>query len=203
MSRIVIVLIGLVAAVVTGLLPDVGLAGDADAGRRKAEPCVACHGAGGNSTMPTAPSLAGQPEFYVHWQLVLFRDQRRRDPQMSPFAEKLSDEDMSDLAAYYAAQKPTTKPAPPRDGQTMADGRRIAQFYHCASCHAPEIPGQRYAPNITGQSYEYLLKQLRGFKAQTRGELESAMTTAAQPLTADEIEILARYLAALPPATRP
>ena len=197
--RFLVLVIGLLMV----FAPSRGLAGDPEAGRRKAAPCVACHGPDGNASMPAMPSLAGQPEFYLHWQLILFRDNRRRDPQMSPFATNLSDEDMGDLAAYYASQKPTAKPAAAREAETMADGRRIAQFYHCASCHAPEIPGQRYAPNITGQPYEYLLKQLRGFKAQTRGELEGAMTSAAQPLSAEEIEILARYLAALPPATRP
>ena len=65
---------------------------------------MACHGRDGNSTLPAVPSLAGQPVFYTHWQLILFRDQRRKDPQMSPVAASLSDADMADLAAYYAAQ---------------------------------------------------------------------------------------------------
>jgi cytochrome c553 len=149
------------------------------------------------------PSLAGEPEFYIHWQLILFRDNRRRDPQMSPVAASLNDTDAADLAAYYAAQRPTKTATTSRDAQTMTTGGRLAQLYHCASCHAPELAGPRYAPNITGQPYEYLLKQLRGFKSQTRGDLDGTMTTAAQPLSDEEIEILARYLASLPPATRP
>ena len=121
---------------------------------------------------------------------------------MTPFAAGLSDDDMGDLAAYYATQTPTAKPVAPRDGETMTNGSRLAQVYHFASCHAPELAGQRYAPNITGQPYEYVLKQLRGFKSQTRGDLDGTMTSAAQPLSTEEIEILARYLAGLPPATR-
>ena len=76
-------------------------AADVEAGRRKAEPCAACHGRDGNATVPGTPSLAGQPVFFTHWQLIKYRDGRRKDPQMSPPAQNLSDEDMADLAAYY------------------------------------------------------------------------------------------------------
>src|SRR5213594_3502055 len=64
-------------------------AADPEAGRRKSEP-AACHGPDGNATIPGTPSLAGQPNFFTHWQLIKFRDGRRKDAQMSPFAEKLS-----------------------------------------------------------------------------------------------------------------
>src|SRR2546426_7448469 len=84
-------------------------AADAEAGRRKAEPCAACHGPDGNATIPGTPSLAGQPTYFTHWQLIKFRDGRRKDAQMSPFAEKLSDEDMADLAAFYAAHTPPSR----------------------------------------------------------------------------------------------
>ena len=66
---------------------------DVEAGRRKSEACVACHGGDGNATIPGTPSLAGHPAYYTHWQLVMFRNERRRDPQMTPMAAKLSDED--------------------------------------------------------------------------------------------------------------
>jgi cytochrome c553 len=82
----------------------------------------------------------------------------------------------------------------------MSAGRRLAQAHRCDACHAAELPEPRYTPHLAGQSYEYLVKQLRGFKARTRGELDSAtMTSVAQPLSDVEIETLARYFAALPP----
>jgi cytochrome c553 len=180
-------------------------AAEVEAGRRKAEPCVPCHGPAAGMTLPSAPALAGQPAFYLHWQLILFRDQRRRDPEMSPFAAKLSDADMADLAAYYAALSPAARPAAAgADPEKMDAGRRITRFYHCSSCHAPDVPGARYTPHITGLSYEYLLTQLRGFKARSRGELDgSTMTAAAQPLTDEDIEILAYYLSRVPRGARP
>src|SRR5512132_2030291 len=86
-------------------------AADAEAGRRKAQPCAACHGPDGHATIPGTPSLAGQPAFFTHWQLIKYRDGRRKDPQMTPFAVNLSDADMAALAAYYEAQRPRPRPA--------------------------------------------------------------------------------------------
>lgn len=172
---------------------------DLEAGRRKAEPCARCHGADGNSTSPDFPSLAGQPTFYIHWQLVLFRDNRRRDPLMSPFAASLSDADVAELAAYFAAQRPKPPPVVRRDAEKIAAGQRVADTHHCASCHAPGFVGRDYIPRLTGLHYEYLLRQLRGFKARTRGELDGTMTTAVQPLTDADVENLAHYLASLAP----
>src|SRR5215510_5275398 len=182
-----------------GLFLASGIAGDVEGGRKKAEACGACHGVDGNATVPVVPSLAGQPPFYTHWQLSLFRDGRRKDPQMSPLAANLSDVEMADLAAYYASQKPKPRPSAAGDAEAMAAGQRRAQLHHCASCHAQNLTGPRYTPHLAGQSYEYLAKQLREFKARTRGELDGAtMTSAVQPLTEQEVEILARYFANLP-----
>jgi cytochrome c553 len=194
----VTVLIFTAAAAVVFVARGVGGA-DVEGGRKKAEACGACHGVDGNATMPVVPSLAGQPPFYTHWQLALFRDGRRKDPQMSVLAANLSDAEMADLAAYYASQKPTARPAAVGDAEAMAAGQRLAQLHHCASCHAQNLAGPRYTPHLAGQSYEYLVKQLREFKTRTRGELDGGtMTSAVQPLTEQEVEILARYFANLP-----
>jgi cytochrome c553 len=118
---------------------------------------------------------------------------------MSPVAATLTDADMANLAAHYAAQ--TRRPAlsAPRDPEQVAAGQLAFDRHHCVSCHAPGFAGPRYAPRLPGLHSEYLLAQLRGFKAQTRGELDGTMTTAAQPLTAEEIESLVHYIASLPP----
>ena len=75
------------------------------------------------------PSLAGQPVFFTHWQLIKYRDGRRKDPLMSPFAQSLSDTDMADLAAYYEAQRPRQRPAK-IDGAKVAAGRELAALHH-------------------------------------------------------------------------
>ena len=180
------------------MLPAPARAADLEAGRRQAATvCASCHGADGNSTNPRAPSLAGQPVFYLHWQLIFFRDKRRVDPEMSPFAANLTDAEMADLAAYYAAQTPLPPPGVSSDPTKIAAGRAAAERYHCVSCHAKDLTGQQYPPRLAGLSYEYLLRQLRGFKAQTRGELDGSMATAAQPLSEQDIENLAQYIASV------
>lgn len=80
------------------------MAADAAAGKAKSVVCAACHGAGGVSINPMWPNLAGQQEQYLAKQIKAFRDGDRKDPMMSPMAAALSDDDIANLAAYYAAQ---------------------------------------------------------------------------------------------------
>jgi cytochrome c553 len=163
---------------------------------RKAEVCIACHGPGGNATTPAMPSLAGQPAQFISMQLYLFREGTRRDPQMSPMASGLSNVDMTELAAYFSRQKPAA-PSRRTAPENAAAGRRLSEQYHCVQCHGPALAGQQHIPRLAGQQLEYLKTQLRGFKARTRADLDGTMTSAAQPLSDHDIEILADYLSGL------
>jgi cytochrome c553 len=87
-------------------------AGDIAAGRRKAVQCQACHGLDGLSKLPEAPHLAGQPEPYLIRSLNDYRKGVRKHEMMSIVAQQLSDADVADLAAYYAAIEVTAKPPP-------------------------------------------------------------------------------------------
>jgi cytochrome c553 len=78
-------------------------AGAIEAGRRKAVACVTCHGENGVATLPNAPNLAGQPELYLAEQLRQFRSGKRPSEVMAVIAKPLSDTDIDDLAAWYAA----------------------------------------------------------------------------------------------------
>lgn len=171
-------------------------AADLEAGRRKAEVCAACHGRDGNATIPGTPSLAGQPVFFTHWQLIKYRDGRRKDPQMSPFAEKLGDADMADLAAFYESQPARGRPAA-LDPARVSAGKQLADLHHCTSCHRPGLTGQQQAARLAGQDFDYLLRLLRGFKAKTAADLDGTMTVAAQALTADDIVSLVHFMASL------
>jgi cytochrome c553 len=190
--------IGIFAALTWLLGPGTGSAADPEAGQRKAEVCAPCHGPDGNSANPAIPSLAAQPPLYTYYQLLQFREGQRVDPQMSPFAWGLNDADMQDIASYYATQTPVT-PGSPGDPAKMEAGRRLVQIHHCDSCHAPGLVGQKHIARLAGQHYEYLLKQLRAYKAQTRPDMEGSMTMAAQPLSQDDIEFLAYYISHLGP----
>ena len=189
------------AAVALLLAAAVAPAADPEAGRRKAQVCAACHGPDGNATIPGTPSLAGQPVFFTHWQLIKYRDGRRKDPQMSPLAEKLDDADMADLAAFYAAQPARGRPAA-TDAARVAAGRQLAEQHHCTSCHRPGLTGQQQAARLAGQDFDYLLRLLRGFKAKTASDLDGTMTVATQPLQDDEIVSLVHFLASLGAETR-
>jgi cytochrome c553 len=191
-------LMGLLAALAWLIGPASGGAADLDAGRGKSAVCVPCHGMDGNSTNPAVPSLAGQPPLYTYYQLLQFREGQRADPQMSPVVVGLSDADMQDMAAYYAAQTPVA-PSGTGDPERLEAGRKLVQTHHCDSCHVPGLVGQNHIPRLAGQHYEYLLKQLHAYKAQTRTDLDGSMTMAAQPLSAENIDILAYYLSHLGP----
>jgi cytochrome c553 len=80
-------------------------AGDAAAGKAKAATCAACHGAAGIAPIPMYPNLAGQKEAYLSKQLKDFKAGKRKDPVMSAMAAPLSDDDIANLAAYYASLK--------------------------------------------------------------------------------------------------
>jgi cytochrome c553 len=191
-------LVAMAAVIVSLMLVNVARGADAEAGRSKAEACVPCHGASGNAITPGTPSLAGMPPFYTHWQLIMYRDGRRRDAQMSPFAINLSDADMADLAAYYAAQTPRGRPVEV-DVTRAAAGRPLAQSLQCGSCHGPQLMGQNQVARLAGQDFDYLLKRLRGYKAKTTSDLDGMMTMVAQSLSDEDIQNLVHFMAGAAP----
>jgi cytochrome c553 len=171
-------------------------AADPEAGRAKAQVCAACHGNDGNSTDPAVPSLAGQPAQAIATQLFQFREGNRQNPLMTPMAANLSNEDMNNLAAYFAS----LKAAPPKHRTSPANaelGPQLAKKFNCTQCHGPALMGQQQMPRLAGQQPEYLRAQLKGFKASTRSDLDGNMTSAAQALSEKDIEVLVDYLAGL------
>ncbi len=151
--------------------------GDAAAGQTKSAACAACHGADGNSMAPTFPRLAGQGARYLYKQLQDFRTGHRQDPTMQGMVLPLSDQDMADLAAYFAEQKAGV-------GQAKADLVKLGEKVYrggnsqsglaaCAGCHNPEGRGNALAgfPHLGGQQADYIKKQLNAFRAAGRGDI--------------------------------
>ena len=83
-------------------LTNSAIAADAAAGETKSSACVACHGADGIATMPLTPSLKGQKEDYLVVATKDYRDGERNNDMMKMFTMSLTDEDIANLAAYYA-----------------------------------------------------------------------------------------------------
>ncbi len=169
---------------------------DAASGETKVASCIACHGSLGNSSSAKYPSLAAQTPLYIYYQLLQFREGRRVNEQMSPFAAKLTDADMQDIAAYFSAQK-SSGPLITIDDVKVDVGKSIAARNHCGSCHLPNYVGQNHIPRLAGLQRDYLAMQLRGFKNGARPDIDGTMASAAQPLSETDIADIATYLASL------
>ena len=172
-------------------------AADVAAGKEKAEICVGCHGEGGISQMENIPSLAGQPDQFIQWQLVYFRAGSRKNEQMQPIVEELNNEDIRNLGAYFSSLTPAKPPADDNP-DLSAKGKQAAAGRRCASCHTDNFAGTKAVARLTGQREEYLLKALRDYKSGQRvGGGQAVMADVAYPLSEEEIEALAHYLAHL------
>ena len=169
---------------------------DADVGEKKAATCVACHGAAGNSSNAAYPSLAAQTPLYIYYQLLQFREGRRVNEQMTPFAVKLSDADMKDIGAYFFAQKSIGSEIKINAAETES-GKAVAARNHCGSCHKPDYAGQKHIPRVASLQLDYLITQMRGFKTGARQDIDGSMASAAQPLSEKDIVDVAAYLASL------
>ncbi len=178
--------------------------GNAEAGEGKAAVCGACHGPKGNSSNPEWPKLAGQHAAYTYHELVELKSGARKSPVMGPQAAPLSDADMRDLAAYFAAQKPTPGVASVDAVKTAQElyraGDAARQLPACAACHGPQGSGNAAAkyPRIGGQHSKYAATMLRQYRSQAGAanvDPEAAMmATIASRLTDAEIEALASYV---------
>jgi cytochrome c553 len=172
-------------------------AADNAAAKEKAELCAGCHGDSGISQTENTPSLAGQPDQFLQWQLVFFRGGSRKSDQMQPVAEGMSNDDIRTLGAYFAALTPP-KPAPDDNPDLSKKGAQAAVGRRCASCHTDSFAGTQAVARLAGQREEYLVKALHDYKSGVRsGGAGAAMTDVAYPLSDEEIEALAHYLAHL------
>jgi cytochrome c553 len=187
--------IGFAAALIAAANSPLADAADAEAGRKKAEACAACHGPEGNSNNPAVPSIAAQPAQFLTTALFMFREGNRKDPQMSAMAASLSNADLKDLAAYFSGRPRTLPQAREISAEAAIAGKQLTEKYNCVQCHGPSLLGQQHIPRIAGQGADYLRAQLRGFKASTRFDLDGTMTSAAQALTDSDIDTIVDYLA--------
>jgi cytochrome c553 len=172
-------------------------AADASAGKEKAEICAGCHGENGISQTENIPSLAGQQDQFIQWQLVFFRGGARKNDQMQPIAEQISNEDVRVLGAYFASLRPPVK-IPDDNPDLSKKGAQAAVGRRCASCHGDNFAGTKAVARIADQREEYLVKALMDYKTGVRsGGAGAAMTDVAYPLSEEEITALAHYLAHL------
>ena len=179
--------------------------GDPVAGKSKAELCYGCHGEDGNSTDPMAPKLSGQYGIYIAKQVRNYQATTRTHQIMSGMAASISDDDLADIAAYFASQ-PMMKGATPSSNQI---GKKLFEnddlsrmMVRCNNCHGAtgkgQNPGNPVYPVIGGQHKEYLLGQLINFRKGVRNNSQGGvMNTTVSRLSDAELEALADYVSGL------
>ena len=179
-------------------------AGDAVSGQGKVAVCSGCHGADGNSMIPSFPKLAGQGEVYLVNQLKDVRDGARNVPQMMGILTGRTDQDLADMAAFYSTQEVTV-------GATNPDlldlGRQIYRagiaekgVAACTACHSPTGAGNAQAgfPALGGQHSDYLIKQLKAYRTETRTNGQAKLMQQVAALLSDkEIDAVASYMQGL------
>ena len=162
----------------------------------KATTCTTCHGPAGNSILPQVPGLAGQTSRYIYLQLRDFQEGRRSNELMTAVVKDLTRDEMRELAAYFMAQKPVSQAFQP-DAEKARKGKAKADETLCTMCHLGGFVGQNEIPRVAGQSYDYIVKQLRDFKARRRTNDAGNMTSVANTLSDTDIDNLGHYLAGL------
>lgn len=181
--------------------PEEVVAGDPSAGREKAQVCAACHGQQGISAAPTFPNLAGQQPNYLAKQITDIRDGERVVPQMAGIVDNLTEQDIADLAVFYANQDPNLGQADPelaeRGIQLYRAGSLAKGIPACSACHMPSGEGVNTAryPALSGQHPEYTISTLQDFASGERTNDPSAiMQGIAAKLSDAEMEALANYV---------
>jgi cytochrome c553 len=195
---------------VLGLLPFMAapaanaVTGDPDAGAQKAVVCGACHGVDGNSLNPEWPKLAGQHASYIAAQLALFKQGQRVNVVMAPNAMILGEQDMADLAAYFARQPLQGLEADPslyEAGQKLYRGGDASRdLPACIACHGPQGEGNGPAqyPALRAQHSVYTYAQLKAYASgERKPAANSIMQTIAARLSDEEMRSLASYLQGL------
>ena len=182
----------------------VNAAGDAAAGQAKGAVCAACHGADGKAIQASYPNLAGQHASYIAKQLTDYREGNRNNALMSGQATTLSDQDILDLAAYFASMDKIQGVAAEENlelGMSIyRGGITSAGVAACAACHGPAGDGNGPAawPMLSGQNAEYLADQLRYFRSTDRANDPAEMMRGiAKRMTDDEISAVANYISGL------
>lgn len=186
------------------LTPCAAPAGDAaKAVELAANLCSSCHGEDGNSVVPTFPRLAGQQAVYLLRELKDFKSGKHANEIMGPIAAGLSDEDMSNLAAFYASQKATpgvvTNPALLPLGKNLyMNGNAKSGIPACSSCHEEDGSGGGKFPRVAGQYVEYTLEEFRLYLAGKRTNGARVMQAIAERMTEEETRAVAEFMASMP-----
>ena len=183
------------------------IVGDAAAGQSKTAVCGACHNPDGNSLAPNFPKLAGQGDKYLLKQLNDIKGGKRTVLEMTGMLTAFSDQDLADIAAYFASQKGSVGAADPKvvaRGEALFRGGDLAKgLPACTGCHSPNGAGNAAAgfPHLGGQHAQYIAKQLTDFRKEEGGRNNDGdtktMQTIAKRLSDEDIAAVSSYIQGL------
>jgi cytochrome c553 len=198
----------LVAAATLALLGSSAMAqgatGEVQAGKQKAEMCIGCHGIPGyQNSFPEVhkvPKISGQSDKYIVSALTAYKKGDRKHPTMRGIAGTLTDQDMADLAAYYASQ--VDKPAPETPKAAGVTAAALIEKGACASCHGANFskPIDPTYPKLAGQHADYLYVALKAYTVegnQVVGRNNAIMAGIAKQYSHAEMREIAKYLSSL------
>ncbi|MBV8502027.1 MAG: cytochrome c4 [Paucibacter sp.] len=165
--------------------------------------CGACHTADGSRGAAANPILQGQHAEYLEKQLKDFKEGKRKSPVMQGMAAPLSDEDVRNVAAFYASKAPA-KPGFGKNKELATLGEKIYRggiadrsIAACAGCHSPTGAGMpAQYPRIGSQQADYIVAQLNAFRSGARGN-NAVMTAVAAKMNDKEIAAVSDYIAGL------
>jgi cytochrome c553 len=179
---------------------------DAQRGATKVQMCIGCHGiVGYQADFPQVykvPKIAGQDAKYIGAALTAYRSGDRKHPTMRSVAASLTDQDIADIAAYYAKLGQPEGPVPAAPTEHVPDAIR-AKVSTCIACHGTNFstPTDGTIPRLAGQHADYLSIALRAYQVDGNphfGRANAVMGAMSKPLTARDIDQISDYLAALP-----
>jgi cytochrome c553 len=170
--------------------------------------CNACHGETGQSPSRNYASLNAQPFEYTAKLMLDYQDERRWENYkqaniMVKIAQAMTEQEIADMAAFYAAQKPTTwswetKTSSKATERLVRKGDASRMITPCASCHGAKGEGKDITPALAGQVPEYFMRTMQAYKQQARhNDVQQGMAQFAKDLTDQEIADLAIYYANL------
>jgi cytochrome c553 len=181
-----------------------GVAGDAQAGQKKAAMCIGCHGIQGyQNSFPEihkVPMISGQSDKYIVSALTAYKKGERKHPTMRGIAGSLSEQDMADLAAFYSAQGGAAAPEAP--ASASASAAALVEKGACASCHGANFskPIDPSYPKLGGQHADYLYFALKAYTVegnQVVGRGNPIMAGVAKQFSHAEMREIAKYLASV------
>jgi len=170
---------------------------NADTLEGRLAPCLACHGANGQSAIPEVPSLGGQPAFYLTVQLLMFREKLRVVEPMNQVMQGFNDDDLRNMAAFLTKLPPPEPAGGSMDAARMERARTLIEQHRCNFCHQGNYSGEENVPRLAGQREAYLVKAMREYKNNTRRGYDASMADVLFLISDEQILDLAYFLARL------